>query len=201
MAVEISELEREPARPYMPTKGARDDHGSPSAIVDVVTRIFGGVIDLDPCGNPHSVVRARRQVWLEEWCNACRATGRPIPSDVIEGDGLVVPWNGNTYINPPFAAKPLAAFMHRAARFAREGAASSIALVPLKTEQAGWQVAGRDAAAICFLEGRLKFLLPEGEEDGAPGPNALVLWTLERELAHRFAWYLDGKLGFVVWPR
>jgi hypothetical protein len=56
---------------------------TPKAIVDAVVEAFG-TIDLDPCSNGTSIVHAKEEYLL--------------PDD----DGLVLPWRGHTYVNPPF---------------------------------------------------------------------------------------------------
>jgi hypothetical protein len=200
MAIEAHEFEQQPA-PYMPTKAGSEDWGTPRELVDVVARIFDGTIDLDPCGNPHSVVGAREQIWLPRWVAARRACGGEVPANVVECDGLVHPWRGNVYVNPPYSAAPLGAFMERSAANAAARDGDVIMLAPSKTSLKAWHRSVPRSAAVCFLDGRVSFLLPGGGEESATFSSALILWTEDRELAHRFAWYLDGKHGHVMWSR
>jgi hypothetical protein len=79
----------------MANKGTHNDAGesvhwgTPSKVVDTVRAFFGGEIDLDPCSNDGSVVKATVEYKLPET------------------DGLVAPWNikgrgTRVYINSPF---------------------------------------------------------------------------------------------------
>jgi hypothetical protein len=195
MAIEIAAAPAEPARPYMPTKAGTEDWCTPRALVDVIRRIFEGRIDLDPASNPWSVVDAEREVWLPRW-----AEGRVIPPRVEVDDGLKVEWRGNVYVNPPYSAELLGRFMARAVDAAHYGA-NVIMLAPAKTSLVAWQAHVPKAPAICFVGGRVTYLVPDKEPMSATFSSALVLWTRDRELVHRFAWYLDTKHGHVVFTK
>lgn len=199
------DVKQTPAPGYMPTSAKTEDWGTPAELVGAVRSIFGGDIDTDPCSNPWSIVRARHEIMLPSWREVVEATRMQEAFGFAErlveyGDGLVLPWRRNAYLNPPYGWKGLSAFMAKAARHAWDGG-SSIALVPSKTSLKGWQASVPQAARICFIDGRVEFLVPgKGEAETAPFSSALVLWTRSPELAHRFGWYLDGKLGHVVRP-
>lgn len=187
-----------PVRGYMPNKANSEDWCTPSENVDVVRRIFDGRIDLDPASNPWSVVGAEHEVWLPSW-----AEGREVPARVVLADGLVYPWTGNVFTNPPYG-RALDDFMHRARRAGllhEWGEASVIMLAPCKTSRRCWQRTVPSARAVCFLDGRLEYVLPDGVKTSATFSSALVLWTRDVELVHRFAWFLDGKLGHVMFTR
>lgn len=199
-AAPSAELEPAPPapKPFMPTRGATEDWCTPQELVDIVRRVFDGRIDLDPASNPWSKVGAEREVWLESW-----AEGREVPVRVAVGDGLREPWSGNVFVNPPYG-KTLDDFMQRARRAGLThewGPASVIMLVKCATSRRCWQRTVPFAKAVCFIDGRVEFVLQDGTKSGAWFSSALVLWTRDVELAHRFSWYLDGKLGHVMSPR
>lgn len=206
------------AQPYMPTKAAVEDWTTPEEVLVPVRKVFGGSIDFDPCGNPMSIVRAKRQVWLPKWLGAKPATPpnlnalppeifrspeakeqlarmldravnapliltREITLDVFVGDGLEVPWSGSTFVNPPYDAKTLAAFMARARAAAARGV-PVIMLTKLKLTK-GWHASVPAAPAVCFIDHRLTF--GGGNGDSAPFDCALILWTQSRTLVNRFA--------------
>ncbi len=186
------------SRPFMPTRGETEDWCTPPEIVDVVRRIFEDRIDLDPCANPWSTVGAEREIWLPSWVE-----GREVPARVVVSDGLREPWQGNVYVNPPYG-RALDDFMHRGRRagLVQEwGEANILMLVASKTSRKCWQATVPLARAVCFIDGRLEFVLKDGTKSGAWFSSALVLWTRDVELVHRFSWYLDGKLGHVMSPR
>lgn len=60
------------------------DWGTPEKYVDAVKEFFGGEIDLDPCSNCYSIVKARVEYILPK------------------NDGLKDNWNfRRIYVNPP----------------------------------------------------------------------------------------------------
>jgi hypothetical protein len=60
-----------------------NDFNTPPEILDIVHK-FWDHIDLDPCSNTNSLVNA-----IEEW-------NLPL-------NGLLLPWKGDVFVNPPFA--------------------------------------------------------------------------------------------------
>lgn len=97
-----------------------------------------GRFDLDPCA---SVVRP--------WPTADRHL-------TIEDDGLVRPWHGRVWLNPPYTA--VAEWMSRMASH-RQG----ISLTNSRTETAWFfDYVWNAADALLFVRGRLKFYRPDG---------------------------------------
>ena len=139
---------------------------TPKKYVDAVKRVFGGVIDLDPCSNADSVVGAK-----VEYC---------LPNV----NGLTASWEyDRIYVNPPYGSDKENKTTIRD-WFARIAAASDsgseiLALVPVATNTAHWKdYVYPKAAAICFLyDTRLKFFI-NGKEDtkGAPMSCAMIYY-------------------------
>lgn len=108
-----------------------------------------GEFDLDPCS---PVVRP--------WETAAKHYTR-------EDDGLVQPWQGRVWLNPPFGREAVKWLR----KLVRHG--DGIALVPARTETAMFDecVWGR-ADAICFMRGRPHFHYVDGRRadanSGAP---------------------------------
>lgn len=204
----------EPAKalPYLPVKAKTEDWCTPPEILDAIRDAFGGAIDLDPCSNPYSVVGAEHEVMLPSWQEPWDDLRRALPPpglisprgrrSITWGDGLEHPWAGNVFFNPPYSHVLMGRFMARAVRLARGGAGHAIGLVPSKTDVAVWHENVVAAPAVCFLKGRLRHLLPDGTPaQPATFSQSLVLWTSSRELVHRFALRLDGKVGDVMFHR
>ena len=121
---------------------------TPPEIVERVIRCLGA-IDLDPCSN----------------------SGAPnIPASLhfTESDnGLLQEWQGRIYMNPPYG-RPIAGWVEKLCGEYRAGRVSAaVALVPARTDTTWFQML-RDAA-ICFIDGRLKF---SGHDNAAPFPSA-----------------------------
>lgn len=87
-------------------------------------------------------------------------------------DGLASPWHGRVWMNPPYSE--IADWMDKARREAsRPDVELVVCLVPARTSTQWWHTYAVDAAALCFLEGRLSF----GDSgNSAPFPSALVVF-------------------------
>ena len=140
---------------------------TPHKYVEAVRKVFGGVIELDPCSNKWSLTEAKVEFSLP---------GR---------DGLKEDWNYKTiYVNPPYGADrrrgtSIKHWLYKCNDANRRFGSEVLALVPVAGNTSHWKeyVWGK-ARAICFLyETRLKFLEngdPAGK--GAPMSCAVVYW-------------------------
>lgn len=141
--------------------------GTPRKYVDAVKKVFGGEIDLDPCSNKYSVVKAKTEYKLPE------------------KDGLCESWDyRRIYINPPYGSDRergtnIKDWLFRCAEAHKKHSSEVIALVPVAGNTGHWKkyIWGR-ATAICFLyDTRLRFLV-NGKDHGkgAPMACAMVYW-------------------------
>jgi hypothetical protein len=143
------------------------DWGTPENYVRAVKEFFGGQIDLDPCSNRHSIVKAKTEYKLPEH------------------DGLRESWNfGRIYVNPPYGidkkhGTSIKNWLCKCARAHTEFRAEVLALVPVATNTGHWKkYVFAQATAVCFLyDTRLKFLV-NGKDGGkgAPMSCAMVYW-------------------------
>jgi hypothetical protein len=141
--------------------------GTPQKYVDAVKRVFNGKIDLDPCSNTYSIVRAINEYKLPE------------------KDGLKETWNYSTiYVNPPYGADrkrntTIKNWFAKCCKAHYDYNSEVIALVPVATNTSHWKkyVFGK-AHSICFLyDTRLKFLENgNGVGKGAPMSCAMIYW-------------------------
>lgn len=140
---------------------------TPPKYVRAVREVFGGTIALDPCSNPHSVVKAEIEYHLPD------------------RDGLHTSWDYPTiYVNPPYGADrrrgtTIKDWMRRCARAHQEHASEVLALVPVATNTRHWKnYVWGVADAVCFLyDTRLRFLVNgEDQGKGAPMSCAMVYW-------------------------
>jgi hypothetical protein len=145
----------------------KKDWCTPPKYVEAIRSFFGGVIHLDPCSNPYSLVHARVEYQLPSL------------------DGLEESWDfPSIYVNPPYGidqerGTSIRDWLARCEEANRLFRAEVIALVPVATNTGHWKrfVYGR-ATAVCFLyDTRLRFL-ENGFHDskGAPMSCALIYW-------------------------
>lgn len=148
-------------------KTQSQDWGTPAKYVRAVKAVFGGKIDLDPCSNHHSIVKAKTELILPE------------------KDGLAEKWNFETiYVNPPYGADfergtTIKNWLARCAHAHREYGSEVLALVPVAPNTTHWKkYIFTEATGICFLyDTRLRFL-ENGKDSGkgAPMACAMIYW-------------------------
>jgi DNA N-6-adenine-methyltransferase (Dam) len=130
-----------------PVKGKTNDWLTPRALPQRF-----GPFDLDPCGCPSMPWRIATTTYF-----------------LPDHDGLVEPWHGRTFCNPPYGPN----VGDWARRMAAHG--NGIMLIFLRTDTTAWQ---RDillfADAVLLLDGRVRFYRPSGER-GKSGTAPSVL--------------------------
>ncbi len=132
-----------------PNRGATDSWITPKEIVTAL-----GEFDLDPC-------QCSPQPW--------RCANKYF---TIEDDGLIQPWFGRVWLNPPYSNAW--EWMERLADHGR-----GTALIFARTEVKGFvDQVWRRADAVMFLHGRLFFHHPDGSraKGNSGGPSCLVAY-------------------------
>jgi len=146
--------------------GLSKDWGTPAVYVNAVRQVLG-TIDLDPCSNKFSIVRARVEYRL--------------PTQ----DGLRESWDFRTiYVNPPYGSDQergtrISQWLARCEEAHSKHHAEVMALVPVATNTKHWkQHIWSAATSVAFLyDTRLKFLVngvPSAK--GAPMSCAMIYW-------------------------
>jgi hypothetical protein len=127
---------------------------TPPAILDAL----GGAdsFDLDPCAAPEP----------RPWPTARHHISLPV-------DGLLEPWHGRIWLNPPYGA----AVGRWLSKLADHG--QGTALIFARTETASFAAhVWKRATALLFLEGRLHFHLADGNRArcNSGGPSCLIAY-------------------------
>lgn len=140
---------------------------TPEKYVDAIMQFYDGSIDLDPCGNPSSIIKSKVTYCLPE------------------KNGLKESWDyKKIYVNPPYGLdrenKTSIKDWLRLCALAHQYHGSEVmALVPVATNTKHWKeyVFGR-ASSVCFLaDTRLRFRINGNELNrGAPMSCAMVYW-------------------------
>jgi len=153
------------------------EHYTPQYILDAVITCMGA-IDLDPASNSHEIpnVPAARHY-------------------TIQDNGLVLPWEGRLFLNPPFGPGVerwfSKLFLERAAGRTTE----AIVLWKSATETAAWKTLTAISCRVCFPSSRIRFVGPAGVE--GPGPTFSPALFYVGERPERFENALE-RIG-VVW--
>jgi hypothetical protein len=140
---------------------------TPRKYVNAVREMFNDSIELDPCSNEFSIVKAMVEYMLPQ------------------NDGLSLEWNfGTIYVNPPYGADRIRGttiknWLKKCAESHRKYNSEILALIPVATNTTHWkQYIFGEATAICFLyDTRLKFII-DGDDDnkGAPMACSMIYW-------------------------
>ena len=142
-----------------------------------------GSFDLDPC----AVIAAKRP-WPTAWLHY--AGGAEI-------DGLVAPWQGRVWLNPPYGRETFKWLDRLAAH------GSGIALIFARTETKGFHATvWQKAHAVFFFEGRIAFHYVNGTRgDVANAPSCLVAYSAADAAAIHAAMIGGGCERAVNLPR
>jgi phage N-6-adenine-methyltransferase len=96
----------------------------------------------------------------------------------LEDDGLQQPWAGVVWCNPPYS--DIGPWIERARLEATAGRATTVLLVPSRTDQGWWHDHVADGKAeVRWIRGRLRF---GGRKQSAPFPCCLVIYRAARRL-------------------
>ena len=145
------------SRAYIPA-AATTDWRTPVEVVDLLHVLWGGKPSIDPCAS-------RNAPKSELIADVNFFGGSPAQ------DGLLTPWNGTAFVNPPFG--DLAAWVEKARHEHAKRRTQVVLLLPARTDTRYWHDHISHSAAICFWRGRMRFL---GATASAPFPTALVYW-------------------------
>ena len=134
---------------HEPCIGATDDWYTPPDIFDALGLNF----DLDPCspGPAHWV--PAREIYTKE------------------DDGLVQPWSGTVFMNPPFGRRN--GHVPWLRKFLAHG--DGVAIVRAYTSSAWFHQWAVKAQTMCFPRGKTKFIRPDGSIGRAPGHGVVLL--------------------------
>ena len=171
---------------------------TPESILGSVRMFFAGPIPFDPASAPDNPTRALR------FC--CGAPGTmferltmsrglpmevPTPQEAMV-NGLEVPWEHDTFVNPPYG-RELNAWLDKIAKEARRGVLI-LALLPVnRTEQKHMQGALALSSAECLVYRRVKFVSSiDGREVGG---NPYASWIQGYNVEWRKFWAVFSELG------
>lgn len=123
-----------------------NEWNTPPEVLAPVYRFFGGVV-LDPCSNSTSLVHCARSYNL-----------------ALSGeDGLELTWAipgfkaPTAFVNPPYGGE-IHPWLVKAIAEATHRGVSSLVLIPASTCLEWWQNFAVQASAMCFWNGRIKFI-------------------------------------------
>ena len=143
-------------RPHVSYNSGNNEWYTPREFVEAA-RLAMGSIDVDPASNDI----AQKIVKAETYYTA-------------ETNGLDKTWEGNVWLNPPYASDLIGRFADKLLE-QRKHYKQAIVLVNNATETEWFNKIISVASAVCFPKGRVKFYMPDGKT-GAPLQGQAVLY-------------------------
>lgn len=143
-------------RPHVAFNSGNNEWYTPKEIIDAA-RLTMGHIDLDPASNEI----AQKIVNAETYYTA-------------ETNGLDKIWNGNVWLNPPYASDLIGKFADKLVT-ERANYRQAVVLVNNATETEWFRKIVSVSAAVCFPKGRVKFYMPDGRT-GAPLQGQAIIY-------------------------
>jgi hypothetical protein len=131
---------------------------TPAAYVEAARRVLGD-IDLDPASSP----AAQRTVKATRYFTA-------------KDDGLVRRWQGRVFLNPPYNAGLVDQFVTKLCDHHAAGDVPAAVLLVNNATETEWFQRAAAAAAVCFPDGRIKFLDDAGNARGAPLQGQAIVY-------------------------
>lgn len=133
-----------------------DEWFTPPHVIRRVRAAFGGVIDLDPASNGFANGTVQARMFYTQ-----------------EDDGLVKPWHGRVWLNPPFSATE--AWVRRALlAFDQDEIEEAIVLTNANTETKWGQLLLSAGSVVCFPRRRIRFIPPDGAVAGHPTKGQML---------------------------
>ena len=158
-------------KPHVANNSGNNEWYTPKEYIEAARKVMG-TIDLDPasCEIANKIVQAKTFYTAED-------------------NGLLKPWFGNVWLNPPYSADLIGKFAEKAAQ---EEYKQAIILVNNATETVWFNTLIQVASAVVFPSSRVKFYMPDGKT-GAPLQGQAVIYIGETpntfiEIYSQFGW-------------
>jgi len=145
-------------------------------------RVVMGNIDVDPASNKE----ANETIQADKFYTA-------------EDNGLDKKWDGNVWMNPPYAQPLIVDFCKSLVeKYESQEIKQACVLVNNATETTWFQEMLKICTCVCFPKGRIKFIDKLGNPSGAPLQGQAILYFGENEnlFSQEFS-----KYGLILWRK
>ncbi|MDO9036569.1 MAG: hypothetical protein Q7U51_15395 [Methanoregula sp.] len=156
------------------------EHYTPQYILDAVIACMGAIV-LDPCSNSREIPNV------------------PAARIALE-NGLVQPWEGRVFLNPPFGHDVERWFSKLYLEWSAGRTTEAIVLWKSATETAAWKTLTAISCRVYFPSARIRFVGPFGDDGPGPtfSPALFYVGTQAKRFEEAFAqigalWVVPGK--------
>jgi len=149
--------------PHVSYSTGENEWYTPNVYVEAARAVMGS-IDIDPASSDiaNQIVKATKYYTTED-------------------DGRSQTWQGNVWMNPPYAQPLISEFCELLVRKYKAGEiCQACVLVNNATETVFYQNMLRICGAVCFIKGRIKFIDEQGAGSGAPLQGQTILYFGDR---------------------
>lgn len=131
--------------PIRADTSGNDEWYTPAKYIELAREVMGG-IDLDPAG-----------------CEFAQPVVQATTYYTQEDDGLVQPWNGRVWLNPPYSKGLIDRFVEKiCAEYAFGHVEQAIVLTHNFTDTEWFHTLADSASCVCFTRGRIRFYTEDG---------------------------------------
>jgi len=146
-------------KPFVSNNSGNNEWYTPPEYIEKARRVMGS-IDVDPASSALAQTIVNASVYY-----------------TILEDGLDKEWNGNVWMNPPYARKLIGMFTDKLVeQIDKENVCQAIVLVNNQTESAWFSKIISKASAVGFTKKRIKFIDEKGFPSGAPLQGQSVIY-------------------------
>jgi len=167
-------------KPHVSQRTGENEWYTPPEYVEAARKCMGS-IDLDPASSEV----ANRTVKADKFYT-------------IDDDGRQGKWEGNVWMNPPYAQPLVAEFTELVAEKYETGEIEQACVLVNNATETNWfQRMLVSCSALCLVKGRVRFLDKNGEPIGAPLQGQIVLYFGENMVLFEAAFSRFGKVVVV----
>ncbi len=165
----VVEAAKEKLKPHVANNSGDNEWYTPKPYIEAA-RVVMGEIDIDPASSPEAnqVVQASRIYTAED-------------------NGLHHDWTGRLWLNPPYAAELVGAFMEKLVASVESGAVTeALVLVNNATETRWFARLASVSSCFCFPTGRVKFWHPRKESTPLQGQAVAYIGSHDQRFIREF---------------
>lgn len=153
------EIVRDAVKAHVAHNSGNNEWYTPADYIEAARTAMGS-IDTDPASSVIANERVQASTFF-----------------TIDDDGLCQKWQGNIWMNPPYAQPLISQFAEALVSKWASGEIKAACVLVNNATDTGWFKGMAEASsAICFTKGRVRFIDPQGKPSGSPLQGQAILY-------------------------